>query len=73
MDNYYNSPALAKFLKLCNRDCVGTVRVNRKVMQKKLQEGKLQKDMAIEQHSRPFVSCGGMKKKCNNDLNVSCS
>jgi hypothetical protein len=53
MDNYYNSPALAKFLKSCNTDCVETVRVNRKVMPKKLQESKLQKGEAIAQHSGP--------------------
>jgi hypothetical protein len=30
MDNYYNSPDLAHFLKRHNTDCIGTLRLNRK-------------------------------------------
>jgi hypothetical protein len=35
MDNYYNSPGLAKFLNPCNTDSAGTVKINRKNMSKK--------------------------------------
>jgi hypothetical protein len=57
MDSYYNSPALAKFLKSCKTDCVGTIRVNGKAMPKKLQESKLQKGEVIAWHSGPvYVS-----------------
>ena len=37
VDNYYNSAAMAKFLKSCHGDCFGTVQANRKAMTKKLQ------------------------------------
>jgi hypothetical protein len=53
MDNYYNSPALVTFLKSCNTDGVGTIRVNRKAVPKKLQESKLKKGEVIAQHSEP--------------------
>ena len=32
LDNYYNSEAMVKFLKSCNRDFVGTVKANRKAV-----------------------------------------
>jgi len=63
MDNYYNSPPLAKFLKSCNTDCVGTIRINRKGMPKKLQESKLQKGEAVAQHSGPICVLRWRDKK----------
>jgi hypothetical protein len=30
MDNFYNSPALAKTLKAMGTDCVGTLKLNKK-------------------------------------------
>ncbi|XP_061704435.1 piggyBac transposable element-derived protein 4-like [Cydia pomonella] len=36
MDNFYNSPALARKLKTLNFDCVGTLRTNRQYVPKKL-------------------------------------
>ena len=53
VDNYYNSAVMAKFLKSYNRDCAGTVKANRKVMPKKLQESKLQNGDAAEQQDGP--------------------
>jgi hypothetical protein len=63
MDNYYNLPALAKFLKSCKTDCVGTIRVNGKAMPKKLQESKLQKGKVITQHIGPVCVLWWCDKK----------
>jgi len=58
MDNYYNSEAMAKFLKSCNRGCVGTVKTNRKAVTMKLQESKLQKNDAVTQLDGPDCFLG---------------
>lgn len=36
MDNYYNSPALARTLKTMEFDCVGTLRNNRQLVPREL-------------------------------------
>jgi hypothetical protein len=58
VDNYYNSEAMAKFLKLCSRDCVGAVKANRKAVTEKLKESKLQKDDAVAQPHGPDCVLG---------------
>ena len=72
MDNYYNSPALAMFLKSCNTDCVETVRVTGR-LSKKLQESKLQKGEALVLCSGPVCVLWWHDRKCNNDLSLLCS
>ena len=65
---------MAKFLKSYNRDCAGTVKANRKVMPKKLQESKLQNGDAAEQQDGPeSVLAMAWQGTDNNDLSVSCS
>jgi hypothetical protein len=53
MDNFYNSPALAKTLKSMGTDCVGTLKLNRKNVPKKVKETKLKKGELIGQHDGP--------------------
>jgi hypothetical protein len=44
MDNFYNSPCLAKILKIVHKtDCVGTLKLNRKNVPKKVKDTKLKK------------------------------
>lgn len=43
IDRFYTSPALADTLVEMKTDCVGTLRLNRKEVQKKVKEGKLKK------------------------------
>jgi hypothetical protein len=46
MDNFYNSPCLAKILKTVHKtDCVGTLKLNRKNVPKKVKDTKLKKKM----------------------------
>jgi hypothetical protein len=54
MDNFYNSPSLARMLKVTyNTDCVGTLRLNRKDVPQKVKNTKLKKGEIIAQHSGP--------------------
>jgi hypothetical protein len=55
MDNYYNSPDLARSLKtMYQTDCVGTLKLNRKYVPKKVKDTKLKKkEEMIAQHSGP--------------------
>jgi hypothetical protein len=53
VDNFYNSPALAKTLKAMVIDCVGTLKLNRKGMPNKVKETKLKKGELIGQHAGP--------------------
>jgi len=53
MDNFYNSPALARTLKAVGTDCVGTLKLNRKGVPKKVKETKLKKGELIGQHAGP--------------------
>jgi phage gp46-like protein len=42
MDNFYNSPCLAKILKIVHKtDCVGTLKLNRKNVPKNVKDTKL--------------------------------
>jgi hypothetical protein len=41
LDNCYNSPALARLLKHKGTDCVGTLKINRKVVPKAVKDAKL--------------------------------
>jgi hypothetical protein len=56
MDNFYNSPALAKTLKLMGTDFVGTLKLNRKDVPKKVKETKLKQGELIGQHDLCPVS-----------------
>jgi hypothetical protein len=62
MENDYNSAVSKKFLKLCNTDCVGIIRVNKKAMTQKLQETTCRR--VRQQHSMvdQFVSCNVMTR-----------
>jgi hypothetical protein len=53
MDNYYNSPYLAHFLKRYNRYCVGFLRLNRKNVLQEVKTKKLKKGETVCQHSGP--------------------
>ena len=53
MDNFYNSPALAKRLKNLKTDCVGTLLLSRKDVKQRVKEKKLQKGEMVAQHSGP--------------------
>jgi hypothetical protein len=56
LDNYYNSPALARNLKTVHAtDCVGTLSLNRKNVSKELKENKLKKGERIAKHSGPVM------------------
>ncbi|XP_015111779.1 piggyBac transposable element-derived protein 4-like [Diachasma alloeum] len=50
MDNFYNSPALAFFLKSHEIDCVGTLRLNRKNVPVVVKEKKIKKGEIVAQH-----------------------
>ena len=71
MDNY-NSSALAEFLKSCNTNCVGTIKINRKVMPKKT-DNKLQKGKVTGQHSEPVCVVRWINEPCDNDLKSPCN
>ncbi|XP_023725727.1 piggyBac transposable element-derived protein 4 [Cryptotermes secundus] len=51
MDNFYNSPDLARFLKSKNTDCVGTLHTNRKNVPPLVKNKKLEKGEHCAQHS----------------------
>ena len=54
MDNFYNSPDLAKLLKVSyGTDCVGTLRINRKNVPQKLKDTQLKKGEVVGQHCGP--------------------
>jgi hypothetical protein len=54
MDNFYNSPSLARMLKIKhNTDCVGTLRLDRKDVPPTVKNKKLKKGEIIAQHSGP--------------------
>ena len=56
MDNFYNSPDLAKQLKSQHAtDCVGTVKLSRKHIPKIVKETKLKKGEIIARHSGPVT------------------
>ncbi|KAG8239348.1 hypothetical protein J437_LFUL017961 [Ladona fulva] len=55
MDNYYNSPILARLLKInYHTDCVGTLRLNRKNVSQRMKEKKLKKGEVFGEHSGPI-------------------
>jgi hypothetical protein len=55
MDNFYNSPELAKQLKIQHStDCAGTLKLNRKNVPKEVRD-KLKKGEIIERHSAPVT------------------
>ena len=51
LDNFYNSPDLARFLKSKNTDCVGTLRPNRKNVPPLVKDKKLKRGEHCAQHS----------------------
>jgi hypothetical protein len=54
MDNFYNSPSLARTLKIThNTDCVGTLKLNHKDVPPKGKNTKLKKGENVAQHSGP--------------------
>jgi hypothetical protein len=55
LDNFYNSPALARLLKDKGTDCVGTLKINRKAVPKKVKDAKLNRGEIIAQHSGPVT------------------
>lgn len=63
MDNYYNCPSLAMYLKSQKTDCVGTLRLNRKDVPKILKEKKLKKGEKIAQCCGPVSVMKWLDKK----------
>ncbi|XP_068085205.1 piggyBac transposable element-derived protein 4-like [Anabrus simplex] len=64
MDNYYNSPELARALKQHHStDCVGTLKLNRKNVPKEVKEKKLKKGEIIARHSGPVTVLKWCDKK----------
>ena len=64
LDNYYNSPTLAREQKTVHdTDCVGTLRINRKNVPKKVKEKKLKKGEIIARHSGPVMVMNWCDKK----------
>ncbi|PNF14286.1 hypothetical protein B7P43_G07092, partial [Cryptotermes secundus] len=63
MDNYYNSPQLAKLLKNHGTDCVGTLRLNRKGVPTTVKNTKLRKGEIIAQHAGPITVLKWQDKK----------
>jgi hypothetical protein len=61
---------LAKFLKSCNTEHVGTTKINRQAMLKKMKESKLQKGKVTGNHSSPQCTLRWSDKKYDNDLNL---
>ena len=56
MDNYYNSPSVARELKTIHAtDCVRTLMLSRKNVPKQVKEKKLQKGEIFAQHSGPVM------------------
>ena len=55
-DNFYNSPELARQLKIQHStDCVGTLKLNRKNVPKEVKDKKLKKGEIIVRHSGPVT------------------
>ena len=64
MDNYYNSPSLARELKTIHAtDCVGTLRLSRKNVPKQVKEKKLKRGEIFAQHSGPVMAMKGVTKR----------
>jgi hypothetical protein len=55
LNNFYNSPALARLLMNKGTDCVGTLKINRKVAAKAIKGTKLKQGKIIGQHSGPVT------------------
>jgi hypothetical protein len=56
MDNFYNSPELVRQLKIQHStDCVGTLNLNRKNVQKEVKQKKLKKGEIIARNSGPVT------------------
>jgi hypothetical protein len=54
MDNFYNSPALARTLKVTYKtDCVGTLNLTQKDVPLKVKNAKLKKGEILAQHAGP--------------------
>jgi len=56
IDNFFNSPELARKLRIEHfTDCVGTLKLNRKNVPKEVKDKKLEKGEIIARHSGPFT------------------
>jgi hypothetical protein len=75
MDNFYNSPSIARTLKITHKtDCVGTLNLNRKNVPPKVRNTKLKKGEIVAQHCGPVsVTKWCDKKKRDSDLDLSWS
>jgi hypothetical protein len=72
MDYFYNSPSLARTLKIThNTDCVGTLKLNRKDVPPKVKNSKLKKSEIVAQHSGPVSVTKWCNKKIVTDLHLS--
>ncbi|XP_021941602.1 piggyBac transposable element-derived protein 4-like [Zootermopsis nevadensis] len=63
MDNFYNSPDLARFMKSKKTDCVGTLRANRKNVPPEVKNKKLNKGEHYGQHSGDVAVLAWQDKK----------
>jgi len=56
IDNFFNSPELARKLKIeHSTDCVGSLKLNRKNVPKEVKDNKLEKGEIIARHSGPVT------------------
>ena len=64
LDNFYNSPTLARLLKENETDCVGTLKTNRKGVSKEIKGGELQKGQIIGEYAGQVVVMKWCDKRC---------
>jgi hypothetical protein len=70
VDNFYNSPALAKTLKMTYKtDCVGTLKLHRKDVQNA--NAKLKTGEIVAQHAGPVSLTKWSDKKIVTDIHLS--
>jgi hypothetical protein len=55
LDNFYNSPALARLLKHNGTDCTGTLKINKKGVPKAIKDAELKEGEIVSQHSGPVT------------------
>jgi hypothetical protein len=55
LDNFYNSPAVARLLKHKDTDCVVTLKINRKGVPKAVKDAKLKQGEIMAQYSGPVT------------------
>jgi hypothetical protein len=71
MDNFYNSPYVAKLLKTVHKtDCVSALKLNQQKCSKKMKETELEKGEIIAQHFVPVSATEWNEKYRCYDLHI---